>query len=134
MCLQGTVSDDERAISPVLVVLLMVAIAVAGSLVTFTWVMGYMGTTATRTGHVIQIQSVAFDKPASGDVTVYVQNVGQGSVEITNVYIEGHMQSITAPDPLPEGQTISIAMTPTHVLGDTVKVKVTCIDGTSAEA
>jgi flagellin-like protein len=77
---------NQRAISPVIATLLMIAIAVVASLVAYAWVMGYMGFTTDKTSKTILIQSV--DK-ANGDV--YVQNVGDSAVQFdTNcVYVNG---------------------------------------------
>ncbi len=50
---------NMRAISPVIATLLMIAIAVVASLVTYAWVMGYMNFTTEKTGKAIQIQSVS---------------------------------------------------------------------------
>ncbi len=51
-----------RAISPVIATLLMIAIAVVASLVTYAWVMGYMNFTTEKTGKAIQIQSIAYPR------------------------------------------------------------------------
>ncbi len=51
---------NTKAISPVIATLLMIAIAVVASLVTYAWVMGYMGFTTDKTGKAIQIQSVDY--------------------------------------------------------------------------
>ncbi len=51
---------NARAISPVIATLLMIAIAVVASLVTYAWVMGYMNFTTEKTGKAIQIQSVSY--------------------------------------------------------------------------
>ena len=50
---------NTKAISPVIATLLMIAIAVVASLVTYAWVMGYMNFTTEKTGKAIQIQSVS---------------------------------------------------------------------------
>ena len=54
-------TKKRRAISPVLSVLLMIVVAVAGALVTYAWSMGYLDLTTARAGRAIQIQSVALD-------------------------------------------------------------------------
>ena len=74
---------NTRAISPVIATLLMIAIAVVASLVTYAWVMGYMNFTTEKTGKAIQIQSVSY-APASHIFTVYVQNVGDIRCSISN--------------------------------------------------
>ena len=68
---------NARAISPVIATLLMIAIAVVASLVTYAWVMGYMNFQTEKTGKAIQIQSVVkFNNIATDKLTIYVQNVG----------------------------------------------------------
>jgi len=146
MNMKRLLSKDEKGISPVLAVLLMIAVAVAASLVTYAWVMGYLGTTTARAGRAIQIQSVAFYDGGDGvfgdgdddeTVTVYVQNVGQGSVDITSVYLDGSLMwvsSVTGTGTLPEGSTANLVVTGQDFTGSDVAIKVTCVDGTFTEA
>ncbi len=76
---------DVRAISPVIATLLMIAIAVVASLVTYAWVMGYMNFTTEKTGKAIQIQSVSYRYGGPIDVfTIYVQNVGDSDLQLSN--------------------------------------------------
>ncbi len=49
---------NTKAISPVIATLLMIAIAVVASLVTYAWVMGYMNFTTTKSSAEIRVQSV----------------------------------------------------------------------------
>src|SRR4030067_2183418 len=86
---------NVKAISPVLSVLMMIAVAVAASLVTYAWVMGYLGFATNKVGKAIQIQSIARD--GSGLMTVYVQNVGDSDVSLSSVFVNG-----TLPIPAPE--------------------------------
>jgi flagellin-like protein len=85
-----TFRKNVKAISPVISVLLMIAVAVVASLVAYAWVMGYIGFQTAKTGQAVQIQSVEF---ASGAVSkVYLQNVGDGTVTIIPedcLYING---------------------------------------------
>src|SRR5674476_26833 len=83
---------NMRAISPVIATLLMIAIAVVASLVTYAWVMGYMNFTTEKTGKAIQIQSVAQQSAGAKVFTLYVQNVGDSAIALTNansVFING---------------------------------------------
>jgi hypothetical protein len=57
---------------------MMIAIAIAGALVTYAWVMGYIGFTTEKTGKALMIQSIANQDT---DLMVYVQNVGEGTLE-----------------------------------------------------
>ena len=49
-----------KAISPIISVLLMIAIAVVASLVVYAWVMGYIGYQTGKTGDSVVIQSVSW--------------------------------------------------------------------------
>ncbi len=80
-----------KAISPVIATLLMIAIAVVASLVVYAWVTGYMGNTTSKAGKAIQIQSFASQ---GGNLVIYVQNVGQGDVELNrdqSVYVNSNL-------------------------------------------
>jgi flagellin-like protein len=86
-----------KAISPVLAVLMMIAVAIAGSLVTYAWVMGYIGFTTEKSGKALMIQSVVNDGTDT-DLMVYVQNVGEGTVELEEtscLYVNGALESCT---------------------------------------
>ncbi len=131
-----------KAISPVIATLLMIAIAVVASLVVYAWVSGYMGTTTTKAGKAIQIQSYAptgTDPLNPTNLLVYVQNVGQGDVELSqaqSVYIDSILVPISNPVtptiPIAVGQTVELTVPlPTgYQKGDTLNIKVTTTDGT----
>ena len=95
---------NVRAISPVIATLLMIAIAVVASLVTYAWVMGYMNFQTEKTGKAILIQSVTYDgTDTAGDkFTVYVQNVGDSAVQFpaltagSGVYVENVQADVTS--------------------------------------
>ncbi|MFA5365201.1 MAG: archaellin/type IV pilin N-terminal domain-containing protein [Candidatus Bathyarchaeia archaeon] len=128
-----------KGISPVISVLLMIAIAVAASLVAYAWVMGYMDFTTTKVGKAVQIQSIT-----SSDV--YVQNIGDSPVEISAVYVNGNLEDTTA-------YAITVDSLVTNIVGTTqtaqiafdtgylqpvapdtqVTVKIVTSDGISAE-
>jgi archaeal type IV pilus assembly protein PilA len=133
---------NQKAISPVIATLLMIAIAVVASLVAYAWVMGYMGFTTEKTGKAITIQSVSYNP--TGDVfTVYVQNVGDSDLQFptanppNNVFINGGVaSSITGvPATLPKGSTATItgAMTTLAAGVQSVTIKVTTLDGTFSQ-
>ena len=111
-----------------LAVLLMIAVAVAAALITYAWVMTYLSTTTGRAGHAIQIQSVDF---ANGKL--YVQNVGDGAVIITELYADGALVGAGGIDETVfEGDTFGIPIT-AYGVGAEVHFKVVCEDGTFTE-
>lgn len=103
---------NVKAISPVISVLLMIAVAVAASLVTYAWVMGYLSFTTTKVGKAIQIQSVA----KTGEV--YVQNVGDSVVTLANVYFNGTDIDDGSGNLLQVGQTETISTSHVFANGD----------------
>lgn len=120
---------NVKAISPVISVLLMIAVAVAASLVTYAWVMGYLGFTTNKVGKAIQIQSIAQDG------TVYVQNVGDATVALSKVFVNGAEQGDFAGASLAVGATNHLEVTsPTTFASNTpYTIKVTTTDGTFSE-
>jgi len=142
-----------KAISPVISVLLMIAVAVVASLVAYAWVMGYIGFQTNKTGQAVQIQSVAFADNSDGTMavsTIYLQNIGSGAVTVDpsqSVYIEGiQVASYTGPTttPIPSpsptsvgaGDTVQINLNPNYgkfTPGTTITVKVTTDGGTYSQ-
>jgi flagellin-like protein len=125
------IRKNVKAVSPVISVLLMIAVAVAASLVTYAWVMGYMGFTTNKVGKAISIQSVNPDGKS-----VYVQNVGETTVTIEALYINGvdQLGTVTPASPGP-GETATFGLTNTYTFaaGQSYTVKVTTQDGSFSE-
>jgi archaeal type IV pilus assembly protein PilA len=130
-----------KAISPVIATLLMIAIAVVASLVVYAWVGGYMGTTTDKAGKAIALPSFAGIPdsevtPTVGDLVVYVQNVGQGTVEISAVYVDDVLIADAAlsfsPNSrvLSEGNTVEVRIDGSFDLTIKHDIKVTKTDGT----
>ena len=116
---------NKKAISPVLAVLLMIAVAVAAALITYAWVMTYLESTTSRAGHAIQIQSV--------DVggSLYAQNVGDGTIVITDIYLDGAKLGASFSTSVTEGLTVPIDISlGIYASGVDYHFKVTCDDGT----
>jgi flagellin-like protein len=125
------VKRSVRAISPVIATLLMIAIAVVASLVVYAWVTGYIGGSTTKAGKAIQIPSFAVD--GSNDLHVYVQNVGQGTVQISAIYVNNDLKPFTSNYPdnvLAEGNTADLTVTGPFDANTKLNVKVTTTEGT----
>ena len=129
---------NVKAISPVLSVLMMIAVAVAASLVTYAWVMGYLSFTTDKVGKAIQIQSIGDD---GGLITVYVQNVGDSAVTLVDgqcIYVNGILLDVDSAEPSPiellEGETSTITTTQTVDINVPYVIKVVTEDGTFTEA
>jgi FlaG/FlaF family flagellin (archaellin) len=133
---------NVKAISPVLAVLMMIAVAIAGSLVVYAWVMGYIGLSTERSGQAIMIQSIA---NSGNDLLVYVQNVGEGIVQIeesgslyvNSILVDCTITGVTVSDglaTLDQGDTATLTYLDGAALpGQKVTAKVTTLLGTSAE-
>jgi flagellin-like protein len=126
------IRKNVKAISPVISVLLMIAVAVVASLVAYAWVMGYMGFQTAKTGQAIQIQSV---DPVNK--VVYVQNVGDGMVSFSDpcVFVDGtgYVSNATSTK-YDKGETVGLYISgATFTAGNTYTVKVTTTDGTFSQ-
>jgi flagellin-like protein len=125
-----------KAISPIISVLLMIAVAVVAALVTYAWVMGFIGFTTGKTGKAIQIQSIADNTTG---LYVYVQNVGNAPLTLNSgqcLYVNGTLETAaTFADamPLAQGATATITYPGTFTSGETLTVKVTTADGTYSQ-
>jgi FlaG/FlaF family flagellin (archaellin) len=134
-------TKKRRAISPVLSVLLMIVVAVAGALVTYAWSMGYLDLTTARAGRAIQIQSVALNEDRD-QLYIYVQNVGQGSVNfdpdgLDIVYLNGALVPTAGQHAtLVEGDTMTLVVDiidPPHPVNEDIKVKIAGERGTAIQ-
>jgi flagellin-like protein len=133
-----------RAISPIISTLLLIAIAVVASVVAYAWIMGYIGTSTSKAGNALQIQSYT----TSGNLVVYVQNTGQGLVHLTHdgsVYVNGNLQNILLVDgndsstgqldpiPVDVGQTRALTIDFQPTPGAQLTIKVVTVEGTTIQ-
>jgi flagellin-like protein len=137
------VKRSIRAISPVIATLLMIAIAVVASLVVYAWVIGYIGGATTKASNSMLIQSTSH---ATGPLVIYVQNVGQGTLQLRkgeSVYVNSVLQNIDSSTPeLSATGIVEFSPTTTASLttdytpnppNEKLKIKITATDGTFAE-
>jgi uncharacterized repeat protein (TIGR02543 family) len=141
------ITRSIRAVSKVISVLLMIAIAVAAALIAYAWIMGYIGGTTTTTGKAIQIQSVAHPATQGSWLIIYVQNVGQSQVQLrqdASVYVNDVLHKITESPagtqtytgqllPIQVGQTRELIIDYWYIPGTTLRIKVVTIEGTFME-
>jgi PKD repeat protein len=120
----------------------MIAIAVVASIVAYAWVAGYIGGQTQKSGNAIQIQSQSFT--TGGNLILYVQNTGQGTVHLKqdgSVYVNDVLKNILSYDgnpasngeriPVNVGKTIQLVIDCQYHAGD--KIKVVTIEGTFME-
>jgi flagellin-like protein len=83
---------SRKAISPILATLLLIVIAVAAIIVTYAWVMTYMSASTSQAGVMLRKDT---DRCLwkTGNVTIYVRNIGTSEAEIDMVYINSQPQA-----------------------------------------
>jgi len=103
---------SKKAISPILATLLLIVIAVAAIVVTYAWVMTYMTSAGTQAG--VMLKKDALCLWQTGNITIYVRNVGTSDAEIDKVYINSVSQTSPAYSPSKivekDGGTITIVV------------------------
>jgi flagellin-like protein len=102
----------KKAISPILATLLLIVIAVAAIVVTYAWVMTYMTSAGTQAGIMLRKDADCLWK--TGNITIYIRNIGTSDAEIDKVYINSVSQTFSySPSKIVEkdGGTITIVVT-----------------------
>lgn len=143
------IRKNVKALSPIISVLLMIAIAVVASLVVYAWVMGYIGYQTGKTGDSVVIQSVSWNPEASPPTgsyptAVYLQNIGSTTVTIVygqSYYSGGVLDTAatlnagTVNVALAPGNTVTITPTSTTLIppGTQLTIKVTTLGGTYSQ-
>ena len=108
--------SDKKGVSPVIAVLLMIAIAVAAAILVYVWSMGLIGTLTTGGGSQTREQVIldAYSWNATGTMTLYLRNVGSSEVELDAVYVGGESIDSDMGTTLPvQGPVIQVDLTPT---------------------
>jgi hypothetical protein len=128
---------NKYAFSAIIASLILMLLAVAAGVVVYAYVMGWIGgaqQNPTSTGK-LQADSIVASASA-GTITLYVRNVGAGSLQVSSVYVSGVNQTT-----IPSGLTGSLEVQETAggtitvndvtmVASTFYEVKVVCTDGT----
>jgi len=121
--------EDRKGVSPVIAVLLMVAIAVAASILVYVWSMGLIGTLTTGGGQQVREQVIleAYNWTKPTKLELYLRNVGNTEVTVDAVYLAGKQISSNMSSVLSvQGPPVQISITPptglTSGVAYTVKV------------
>ncbi len=91
---------DRQAVAPVLATLLMIAVAVAMSVIIFMWSQGFLSQTSSATGgqqgqqnvaaqSSVSIESATFTIGTTGSASIIVRNVGAVSITIGSILVQG---------------------------------------------
>jgi hypothetical protein len=134
------IAKRTEGISSVLTVLLLISVAVVSALITQLWIITYVDNTMSKVEHVIWIPSVNFTESGGAiEMTIYVQNIHEGTVQVTTVYVNGAMVSeyditLSGSGFVEENKTGTInVINQTIEKDEEIHIKVVCIDGVSTE-
>jgi flagellin-like protein len=112
------VLKSKKGISPILATLLLIVIAVAAIIVTYAWVMTFMGTQSGTAGTLFKIQNVYWDE-ASNETRIDVQNYGTSTANIVSLYVGASAENtleVTVYTDIASGVTIAPEETKTITL------------------
>jgi flagellin-like protein len=80
------VLKSKKAISPILATLLLIVIAVAAIVVTYAWVMTYIGTAGNQASVILYEENINWN--STGQMTyITVGNSGTGNTKIVRLYV-----------------------------------------------
>jgi biopolymer transport protein ExbD len=127
------ITQNKKALHLAAMAIILVAL-----IITITGIVVIWSSIQTKAGHTIQIQNVNF-QPAT--TIIYVQNTGQGTVNIKTVQIDNEQHQINSANctvnsenttTIPEGSTAEITINKQYTT--IVHIKAICEDGTAYEA
>jgi flagellin-like protein len=79
--------NSKKAISPILATLLLIVIAVAAIVVTYAWIMTYMGSAGQQAGVRLWKANVSFyTQGGTKKIDIDIQNTGTSDTQIIQVY------------------------------------------------
>lgn len=129
---------SKKAISPILATLLLIVIAVAAIVVTYAWVMTYMGSTTQQAGFMPYKANIAFS--GTNTITIDIGNSGTSSGQIVKVYVGESATNTTDktptsgfPLPINAGDIKSFTVSYTWVSGETYYFRVVPNSGAAVE-
>jgi len=110
----GKFRVSKKAVSPVIATLLMIAVAVAASVIVYVWSAGLLGTLMGGGGSQVKEQLImeAYDWTTLGTLKLYLRNVGSAASNVTAVYVGGSPGTITSTSLNPgESKTLDVTTT-----------------------
>jgi len=105
---------ERKAVSNFVAAILLMGLAVAAGIVIYSYTMGYFGNLREPSNVAsISVDSASCDS-TTDTLTVYVRNLGPGSVDFDKVYIDGGviaaLDLTIDTDPLPEGSVAEVVV------------------------
>jgi flagellin-like protein len=112
--LKKEVLEPRKAISPILATLLLIVIAVAAIVVTYAWIMTYMGGLGQQAGVSLYKENVRFygtPTDSAGNLTDFtVGNSGKSNTQIVRIYIgnySGNLIDLTSSSDIGSGKLLN---------------------------
>ena len=128
---------NRKAVSAVVVEILLVAIVVVSSVLVYVWVTNFAVQMGNKAEKNLLIHSVVFKvEDSTRKIDVYIQNAGSGSLEVSAIFIDNVLYNDEAtgiPATLNEGEIGKITVNFNWVNNGEYTIKITCKDGTTAE-
>jgi hypothetical protein len=104
----------RRAVDPIIATLLLIAIAVASGIIVYVYVNSLAGGLTSGGGSQVsdQVSMDAYNFQNLALPVVTVRDVGSGTVSISNIFIDGHIATLSGTG-TPAGCATGTAITPT---------------------
>jgi len=135
-------TNSKKGVSPIIATLLLIVIAVAAGVVTYTFVTGFIGSSTSQTGPTgtLSVDAYSFDS-STGNLTAYIRNSGSKAVTISNIYFNGTLLTNTSSTywlsstDLTVGSVTTLSIVGTYITNpaNANTVKIVCTDGTQLE-
>ena len=114
MFYKRSLRKDGKGISPLIATLLLIAIAVAASVITYSWVMSMIGSQSQQAQTQVRIDSLTWGV-SGNNVTVVVRNTGSVSATVESIALRSsatgstyYSESFTSGNSINTGVTISL--------------------------
>jgi len=115
----GKFRVSKKAVSPVIATLLMIAVAVAASVIVYVWSAGLLGTLMGGGGSQVKeqliIEAYNWNSPAS--LVLNVRNVGSASVTISKIYVGGTSMTFSGGPDIGVASVVTITVTIAGISG-----------------
>jgi len=127
----------RKGVSPIIATLLLIIIAVAAAVVTYSFVMGFIGGVGTGQSGTAQfsIDTYNYDSTAK-TFTIYIRNIGTKQVSLSSLYIDGVSKAATVYNisgTFAVGSVTTLTVNATDLGAGTHIIKLVFSDGTPLE-
>ncbi len=128
----GKFKVSQRAVSPVIATLLMIAVAVAASIIVYVWSIGLLGSLMGGGGSQTREQLILEAYSWTGASLAFtVRNVGSATVTVASIYLGGSSLATGIATTVSIGSAVPFTYTPsgTYTTGAAYQLKVVSATG-----